>query len=216
MKIKWNGHASFTLTSEAGLKIITDPYEPSGFGGQIKYGPITDSADMVLVSHEHADHNYVQGLKGSPVVIKKTQEVKGIKFEVIPAFHDQSQGRERGENRIFLFELEGIKIAFLGDLGHILNPEQTKKLSDLDLLLIPVGGTFTVDAKQAGKIVEALKPKLVIPMHYKTAKIGFPIQSVDGFLSLFTKVKRLNSNETAIKKSDLPSSTEVWVLEPAC
>jgi len=216
MKIKWNGHASFTLTSGSGLKIITDPYEPSGFGGQIKYGPIPDSADMVLVSHEHADHNYAQGLKGSPVVIRKTQEVKGIKFEMIPSFHDQNQGRERGENRIFLFELDGVKIAFLGDLGHSLGSEQKKKLSDPDLLLIPVGGTFTVDAKQAGKIVEELKPRLVIPMHYKTPKIGFPIQTVDGFLSLFTKVKRLNANEAEIKKSDLPLSAEVWVLEPAC
>ena len=216
MKVKWNGHASFTLTSDSGLKIITDPYEPGGFGGQIKYGPIPDSADIVLVSHEHADHNYVQGLKGTPSAVRKSQEIKGIKIEVIDSFHDQSQGRERGENRIFLFELDGIKIAFLGDLGHELKPEQAEKLSGLDLLLIPVGGTFTVDAKQAGKIVEELKPKLVIPMHYKTAKIGFPIQTVDSFLSLFPKSKKLNASEVEIKKSDLPSSTEVWVLEPAC
>ena len=216
MKIKWNGHASFTITTSSGIKIITDPYEPGGFGGQIKYGPISDTADIVLVSHDHADHNYVQGLSGSPVVVRGTQEEKGIKFEAVPAYHDPNKGAERGKNTIFVFEADGIKVAFLGDLGHILEPEQAEKLKGLDILLIPVGGTFTIDAKQAKQLVDMLKPKVAIPMHYKTEKLGFPIRPVDDFLSLCEKVKRLDTSEVEISKDQLPEPTEIWVLKYAC
>ncbi len=216
MKIKWNGHASFTITTSSGIKIITDPYEPGGFGGQIKYGPISDTADIVLVSHDHADHNYVQGLSGSPVVVRGTQEEKGIKFEAVPAYHDPNKGAERGKNTIFVFEADGIKVAFLGDLGHILEPEQAEKLKGLDILLIPVGGTFTIDAGQAKQLVDMLKPRVAIPMHYKTEKLGFPIRPVDDFLSLCEKVKRLDTSEVEISKDQLPEPTEIWVLKYAC
>jgi len=216
MKIKWNGHASFTITTDSGVKIITDPYEPGGFGGQIKYAPIPDTADLVLVSHDHADHNYVQGLKGSPVVVRDSQEVKGIKFTAIPAYHDPNKGAERGRNTIFVFEADGVKVAFLGDLGHIPEPEQAEKLKGVDVLLIPVGGTFTIDARQASEVVEMLKPKIAIPMHYKTEKLGFPIRPVDDFLSLCQNVKKLESAEVELKKEQLPSPTEIWVLNYAC
>jgi len=216
MKIKWNGHASFTITSGTGIKIITDPYEPGGFGGGIKYGPIPDPADIAIVSHEHADHNYVKGLKGNPVVVKDSREAKGINFEALPAFHDSGKGAERGKNNLFCFEVDQIRVAFLGDLGHLLDDAQLQKLGKVDLLLIPVGGFFTIDAKQAGELVSKIKPAIVIPMHFKTDKVDFPIQPAEGFLALFTKVKKLEASETEIKKSGLPQSTEVWVLKFAC
>jgi len=213
MKIKWNGHASFTITTSAGVKIITDPYEPGGFGGGIKYEPIPDQADIALVSHEHADHNYVQGLKGKPVVVRDSKEVKGIKFEAIPSFHDTSKGAERGRNNLFCFDADGIRVAHLGDLGHILDDVQIKKLGKVDVLLTPVGGFFTIDAKQSAELVRKINPRIVIPMHFKTDKVDFPIQPVDGFLNLFTKVKKLDKSEVEISKASLPASTEVWVLQ---
>jgi len=216
MKVKWNGHASFTITTDSGVRIVTDPYEPGGFGGAIKYEPIPDPADIVVVTHEHADHNYVKGVKGSPVVIKGGQEAKGIKFKAVPAFHDSSRGRERGTNNIFVFEVDGIRAAFLGDLGQTLDSDQAKQLSGLDLLFIPVGGFFTIDAKQAAKLVGELKPRVAIPMHFKTAKVDFPIKPADDFIAHFTKVKKFETSEIEIKKQALPQTTEVWVLKYAC
>lgn len=216
MKIKWNGHASFTITSKAGLKIVTDPYESGGFGGALKYAPITDQADIALVSHEHADHNYTAGLKGSPRVLKNSGEVKGIKFDAIPCFHDSSRGSQRGKNTIFCFSVDDIRIAHFGDLGHSLDDEQIKKLGKVDLLLIPVGGFFTIDAKQAQQLTTRINPGIVIPMHYKTSKVDFPIQPPDAFLAQFTKVKKLDLSEVEINKSDIPQTTEVWVLKSAC
>jgi len=216
MKVKWNGHASFTISSDSGLCIVTDPYEPGGFGGAIAYSAIPDRADMVLVSHEHADHNYVKQLQGSPVVVKASQELKGIKIKAVPAFHDASQGKERGRNNLFVFELDGIRIAFLGDLGHLLDQKQIQELEKPDLLLIPVGGYFTIDADQAHKLTSLLKPAIVMPMHYKTEKVRLPIQPADAFIALFAKVKKLDASEVQLKKSELPKSTELWVLKYAC
>ncbi len=216
MKIKWNGHASFTITSTSGVIIITDPYEPGGFGGGIKYDPIPDQADAVIVTHEHADHNYVSGLKGKPVVVKSSQNVKGVSFEAIPVFHDSNQGSERGKNTVFCFEVDGVRVAHLGDLGHVLDDGQVKKMGKVDVLLIPVGGFFTIDAKQAAATVAKLAPKIVIPMHYKTNKVDFPIQPAEAFLALFPKVKKLDTSEVLIRKDNLPATTEVWVLPFAC
>ena len=216
MKVKWNGHSSFTITSDSGTRIVTDPYEPGGFGGGIKYEPIPDQADIVLVSHEHADHNYVKGLKGSPKVIKSSSEHKGIKITGVPAFHDSNQGKERGQNLLFIFEVDGIRIGFLGDLGHLPDAAQLKHLSETDLLFVPVGGFFTIDAKEAAKLVDTVKPKVAVPMHYKTAKVNFPITNADEFLAHFTKVKKIDGSEFEVKKSELPKSTEVWVLNHAC
>lgn len=216
MKIKFNGHASFTITTDAGIRIVTDPYEPGGFGGGIKYEPIPDPVDIVIVSHEHGDHNFVKGLKGSPAVIKSSREHKGFKFKAIPAFHDSKQGQERGHNLLFLFEVDGIRIGFLGDLGHILDAEQLKDFSGTDLLFVPVGGFFTIDAQQAAKLVDLIKPKVAIPMHFKTDKVNFPIKPADEFLAHFTRVKKFDASEIDLQKSELPKSTEVWVLNHAC
>jgi len=214
MKIKWYGHASFLITSEKGTKIITDPYEPDGYGGAIKYGKIPDVADIVLISHSHADHNYPQGLSGNPKQIKKAgiSESLGITFKGIETFHDTEQGKERGENIVFIFNIDGINICHLGDLGHPLSKKQVEEIGKVDILFIPVGGFFTIDANTAKEVINVIKPKIIIPMHFKTEKVDFPIEKVDVFIKDLKGVKRLKESEIEIKKDNLPKEPEVIVL----
>ena len=215
MTIKFLGHATFLITSDDGVRIITDPYEPGGFGGQIGYGPITDEADIVTVSHDHADHNYVQGVPGNPVVVTSSGDVSGIDFEVTESYHDDAQGARRGLNRIFCFEVDGIRVCHLGDLGHLLSTEQVASVGRVDVLLIPVGGTFTLDAAQATEMVGQLQPMAVVPMHHKTPKAGFPIALVKEFLAGKDGVELVEGPEISISSADLGPEPRIVVLQPA-
>jgi len=212
MNIKWLGHASFLITSDAGTKIITDPYVT---GGDLSYGQIKESADIVTVSHDHADHNNVAAVQGSPRVVRGTVEVKGIKFKGIPTYHDDAGGRQRGKNTIFCFEVDGIRVCHLGDLGHRLNDSQVAELGEIDVLLIPVGGFFTIDAKLAGQLCDRLKPKVIIPMHFKNDRCAFPIAGVEEFLRGKKEVSRLDASQVEFKAGELPPSTKIIVLKPA-
>ncbi len=212
MKLKWLGQSSFLITTNTGIKIITDPYTPSA---RLGYGDINESADIVTVSHEHGDHNNVAGVGGNPVAVRETTEVKGIKFRAIPAFHDQSQGKERGNNTIFSFEAGGLKVCHLGDLGHLLSDKQVADIGKVDILLIPVGGNFTIDAAAAGQVLDQLKPSVVIPMHFKTEKSTLPIVGVDEFLKGKKDVSLRDTSEVEFKPGRLPVSTQIVVLKPA-
>ncbi len=212
MKIKWLGHACFTISSDTGIKIITDPYVT---GGGLSYGEIKESADIVTVSHDHGDHNNVAAVRGNPEVVRGTAKVKGIEFKSTPSHHDESQGKERGSNTIFCFEVDGMRVCHLGDLGHQLNDKQVTELGSVDILLIPVGGFYTIDAKVAGQICNKLAPKVIIPMHYKTNKCGFPIAGVDEFLQGKKDVSQLDTSEVEFKQGELPASTQIIVLKPA-
>ena len=214
MKIKWYGHASFLITSASGTKIVTDPYEPGGYDGAISYGSPPDQIDIAVVSHDHPDHNYIQGLKGTPQVVKGpgSHTVAGIVFKGISTFHDTSQGKDRGESTIFCFTVDGIKLCHLGDLGHPLSEKDSAEIGDVDVLMLPVGGFFTIDAGIATEIVNNLKPRLVIPMHFKTEKCDFPITTVDDFIGGKENVTRLTTSEIEITKDTLPVSTEIQVL----
>lgn len=210
MKIRWYGHACFLFTSKYGIKILTDPFDKS-----VGY-PIPEiEPTIVTTSHEHFDHNAVNLLKGKFEVLKGIVEKEelGIKIKSISSYHDESLGSKRGENYIFIFTVDGINIAHLGDLGHVLSKEDVEKLGEIDILCIPVGGVYTVDANQAVNIVEKVNPKIVIPMHYKTPNLKFDLAPVDTFLSLIKyPIKRLSEKEVEISKENLPKSTEVWVL----
>lgn len=197
------------------MKIITDPYEPGGYDGALSYGSIPDEIDIAVVSHDHPDHNYVQGLKGKPKVIKSpgAHEISGIQFKGISTYHDTSQGRERGESTVFCFTVDNIRLCHLGDLGHPLGSKEVSEIGKVDVLMIPVGGFYTIDAKVAADVVNSIKPLLVIPMHFKTEKCGFPIASVDDFLSGKKNVKKLNTSEIEITRDNLPTSTAIQVLK---
>jgi L-ascorbate metabolism protein UlaG (beta-lactamase superfamily) len=212
MKLKWLGHAAFMITSDTGIKIITDPYTPQD---NLTYGEIKESADIVTLSHDHFDHNNIAAVKGNPEVVKETTEVKGIKFKAFPTYHDEAQGGKRGSNTIFCFEVDAIKVCHLGDLGHPLSNKQAAEVGKVDILLIPVGGFFTIDARIASQICDQLKPKVIIPMHYKTSKCTFPISEVDEFLQGKREVSRLNTSEVEFKAGELPVSTQIIVLKPA-
>ena len=215
MKIKWCGHATFLITTASGLKILTDPYEPGGYDGALAYGSISEKIDIVVVSHDHPDHNYTQGLQGSPTIVKGpgSKSVSGIEFKGIDTFHDTSQGQERGKSTIFCFTIEGVSLCHLGDLGHPLSSKEIVEIGDVDVLMIPVGGFYTIDAKVATEVVNSLKPRLVIPMQFKTEKCQFPITTVDDFITGKPNVTKLSKSEIEILKDNLPPLTEIQVLK---
>lgn len=216
MKIKFLGHSCFLITDRDGLRIITDPYTT---GEGISYSPIEEAADIVLVSHEHGDHNNVSVVRGKPDVVKHsgTKTVRGIEFRGIDTYHDSSQGKQRGPNTAFCFTLDEIRVCHLGDLGHLLSPKQVAEIGKLDILLIPVGGFFTIDASEATQVCHQLSPRIIIPMHFKTPKCAYPIAGVDDFLKGKGRIRRLLSSETEFAKAAIPDPalSEVVVLQPA-
>ena len=217
MKIKYYGHAAFLVTSDQGVNIILDPYEPGAFGGQLSYGRIGDQADIAITSHDHADHNDTKSLSGSPQVVKGSgsKTIKGIAMKGVSTYHDPSKGSERGANTIFILNVDGIRVCHLGDLGHTLSEKELAEIGPVDILLIPVGGFFTIDAKEATQVIEQIKPKVVIPMHFKTEKSGFPIAPVEDFLKGWKDVKRMTGSEIELDSDKLPLKTEVITLKHA-
>ncbi|MDD5590774.1 MAG: MBL fold metallo-hydrolase [Dehalococcoidales bacterium] len=213
MKVKWLGHASFLITSDDGIRIITDPYTT---GGDLSYAAITETADIVTVSHDHFDHNNVSSVLGNPEVVRgNTAEVKGISFRGVSSCHDGEGGRLRGGNTVFCFTVSGVRVCHLGDLGHRLSDKQATEIGPVDVLLIPVGGNFTIDAGDATSVCSQLKPRVVIPMHYRNERCAFPVAGVDEFLQGKTDVSRVDASEVEFKAGDLPESTRIIVLKPA-
>ena len=212
MKVKWLGHASFMITSDTGTRIITDPYETKD---TLAYGEIGEAADIVTVSHEHGDHNNAAAVSGNPKVVKSTTEVKGIKFKGVPTYHDDAQGKNRGNNTIFCFEVDGVKVCHLGDLGHSLSDKEAAELGKIDVLLIPVGGFYTIDAAAASRICDQLKPGVIIPMHFRNDKCTFPIAVVDEFLKGKGNVTQADTSEVEFKAGEFTADTQIIVLKPA-
>jgi L-ascorbate metabolism protein UlaG (beta-lactamase superfamily) len=207
MKIKYLGHSAFVITSNKGIRIITDPYATSP---DLTYGEINESADIVTVSHGHFDHSNVAAVKGNPEVVNRAG-----RLVVIASYHDDIGGRRAGNNLIFCFELDGVAACHLGDLGHRLDDNQVKEVGRVDVLFVPVGGNYTIDAKVATEVCNQLKPRVIIPMHYKTAK-GIPgIAGVEGFLSGKPNVSRPDSSQAEFKPGELPATGQIIVLKTA-
>jgi len=221
-QLQWLGHSAFLLTSSQGTKILIDP---PGAGIGYTIAPIAD-VDAVVVTHEHSDHNNVGLATGSPLILRGLtstgwntidQRMKDIRIysvsPVNPVYHDIQHGAQRGRNTIFVLEVDGLRIAHVGDLGHVLTPEIIEAIGVVDVVLIPVGGTYTIDAAAATQVVGQLKPRLVIPMHYKTPKMraDWPGMGVEPFLE-GKRVERLNSTVIKLSRPTLPTQTTVVVL----
>jgi L-ascorbate metabolism protein UlaG (beta-lactamase superfamily) len=179
MKISWLGHSCFILQSSAGIKVLTDPFDE-----KVGYPLPNVEADIVLVSHDHHDHNNVKIVKGHPLVITRpgTHEASGINIRGVKTYHDENEGRLRGTNTIFCFSLDNVSICHLGDLGHVPGADAIQAIGPVDLLLIPVGAIYTIDAIAAREVVRQIRPHVAIPMHYHTTDLSFKLDPVDKFL----------------------------------
>jgi L-ascorbate metabolism protein UlaG (beta-lactamase superfamily) len=212
MKIKWLGHAAFLITSDDGTRIITDPYETSP---GLKYGKINETADIVTVSHNHTDHNNTAAVRGSPKVVRNTVEIKGITIKAVPTAHDDKGGSERGGNMVFCFQVDGVRIVHLADLGHPLTDTQVADIGEVHVLLVPIGGTFTIDARAAQKVCDRLGPRVIIPMHYKNDKCSFLSGGVEEFIRGKTNVTRVDGSEISLSLPDLPTGPQIMILKSA-
>ena len=217
MKIRWLGHSMFLITSADGKRIVLDPYLPGAFSGSFSYGAFNESADIVTVSHEHQDHGYVKGVAGNPMALRGPGKfvAAGIEFQGVDTYHDRSKGAERGRNTVFFFTVDGVKVCHLGDLGHVLTAEQAATIGAVDLLLLPIGGTFTIGPEDAAKVAEQLSAKIVIPIHYKTSKVAFPIEPVDTFVAGKSNVEHVACSEIEITPDHLKGEPKIIVLQHA-
>jgi len=203
LKISWLGHSCFKIESDGGKIIVTDPFDEA-----VGYPLPKAKADVVTVSHDHHDHNHVAAIGGNPAVVRGPgkKAAAGIEFEGTASYHDDRGGKRRGKNTIFSFEMDGIRVCHLGDLGHLLSEEDAAALGDVDVLMIPVGGVYTLDAGGAKKVVGQIRPKVVIPMHFMTPALTFEVDPPDRFLS-GQKVERPGTT-LEVSKDALPKGGE--------
>ena len=211
VEIIYHGHAMFEIRSGDNIKIVLDPYNE-----EIKTVLPDVSGDIVLVSHDHYDHSNVSIIKGNPLIVNKVMEdknIKGINIEGIQTYHDTQKGQMRGNNIIFKFIVDEIVFVHMGDLGHDINFEVTQKLKNVDILMIPVGGLYTIDASMATKIINKLAPSLVIPMHYKEADSKLEVDKIDSFLKKWPGYKKVGHLAKVSKADLLFREKEVWVFD---
>jgi len=212
MLITWLGHACFKIqdkTGADGVTITTDPFDK-----KVGLKAPNFESDIVTISHDHYDHNNAEALRGTPYLIKMAGEydIKGIGIHGVESFHDNAQGKERGINIIYRFEVDDISVSHLGDLATALDDKQLEVLVGTDILLIPVGGKYTLDAKKAVEVISQVEPRIVIPMHYKIP--GLSITDIDG-VDKFIKelgVKPTEETKLKISKKELPQEDMELVI----
>jgi L-ascorbate metabolism protein UlaG (beta-lactamase superfamily) len=218
--LRWFGQAMFLLTSPGGTRILLDPFNNIGY-------PIPPAAETTAaaatISHEHPDHNN-GSLVGAGEILKGLsadgwvtidKRYGDVRVFTVQSFHDAANGAQRGRNAIFVYESGGMRLVHLGDLGHKLTADQVRAIGgSADVVMVPVGGSFTIGAAEATEVIAQLSPKLVFPMHYKTPAISLPLASVDEFLVGKT-VQRVGSTNIRLAKASLPAQMTVAVLDYA-
>jgi L-ascorbate metabolism protein UlaG (beta-lactamase superfamily) len=212
MIITWLGQSAFKLQDKIsgdGVTVVTDPY-----GKETGLKMPSFEADIVTISHDHADHNNSEALRGNPFIIDCAGEydTKGILIEGIDSYHDEEEGKLRGGNIIYRIEIDDISIVHLGDLGHVLSNEQLEKLVGTDILLVPVGGKFTLDAKKAVEVISQIEPRIVIPMHYKIDGLAYEdFDSIEKFIKELG-IEPSREEKLKISKKDLPQEEMELVI----
>jgi L-ascorbate metabolism protein UlaG (beta-lactamase superfamily) len=211
MDITWLGHSCFRL-GERGVVIVTDPY-----GKETGYTRPPIRADVITISHDHPGHNNQIGFRGEHRVFDAPgeYEVRGVFITGIGTYHDARSGSARGHNVVFMFDFDGLTVCHLGDLGHVLNQGQVEALGDVDVLLIPVGGVHTLSLSQAAEVITQIEPRLVIPMHYRTAADKAKLEPVDKFLKEMGAAPMPAQPELKVTKSGLPEETQIVLLDYA-
>ncbi|OGO17437.1 MAG: hypothetical protein A2Z02_05060 [Chloroflexi bacterium RBG_16_48_7] len=208
MDINWLGHSCFKIKGKEAV-LVTDPCSPqTGYAlGKVK-------ADIVTVSHNHPGHSYLDGLEGEYKVIKSPgeYELKGVFVTGIATHHDKVDGQERGNNNVYVIEIDGITICHMGDIGHLLSSKIIEDIGSVGILLLPVGGLSTIDSTVAAEMVRTMSPRIVIPMHYKTAAVSRELEPVDKFLKKLGINESVSQPKLSINKSTFTESTQVIVL----
>jgi len=209
MEIIHLGHASFKIKGKT-TSLLTDPFSPSMTG--LKFPKV--EADIVTISHNHEDHNQASLVGGNPQVFSGPgeYETKGVKILGVATFHDSSAGSERGKNTVYQIKMDGLTLIHLGDLGHPLTAEEVEALNGVDILMVPVGGIYTLDGKGAAQVVAQLEPKIVIPMHYGAPGLRFNLDSVDKFLKEMGKEMVTPQPKLVISKDKLPEEMGIVIL----
>jgi len=205
MHITWHGQSCFKIQGQ-NVTIITDPFDKS-YGLKVP----RMAADIITSSHDHNDHNNVKAVKGidesSPFIITGSgeYEVKDVFVYGIPCFHDKNEGQDRGENTIYRIEIDNLTLVHLGDLGHAFANGQLEKLKQVDILFVPVGGVYTIDAKAASEVISQIEPRIVIPMHYQIPGLKLKLDSLDKFCKEIGVCPTEKLAKLKIAKKDLPA-----------
>jgi len=209
IKIRWHGHSCFEISDD--VTLITDPHD----GKSIGIPSPTIEGDIILLSHDHYDHNSIKTVEkaGSKIVRdERKRTILNVDIKGIKTYHDTNLGEKRGENIIYKFLIDNISFCHLGDIGHMIEKNIFEKIGQVDVLFIPVGGNFTIDYKVAWDIINLIKPSIVIPMHYKIGGLSLPIDTLDNFLEK-SNLKILKvGNEIDIEKIDIPKESEIWTF----
>ncbi|PIR92389.1 hypothetical protein COU01_01980 [Candidatus Falkowbacteria bacterium CG10_big_fil_rev_8_21_14_0_10_44_15] len=206
MYIQYLGHSCFKLSGKdskgENVNVIIDP-----FGKDYGLKVPGMEADIVTVSHPHKDHNNLAAVRGNPYVVDTAgeYEIKDVFIQGIDSFHDDKEGKERGGNIIYRLSLEDVVITHLGDLGHILDHKQVERLEGTDVLMIPVGGKYTLDAKRAVEVINQIEPRLIIPMHYQQPNLTLDISGVEPFIKEIGIKPQNIEDKLKINKKDLPT-----------
>lgn len=208
MEITWFGHSCFRIKGKEST-VITDPCHPS-----LGYPLAKLQGDIVTVSHSHIGHCYIEGITGSFKEIRGAgeYEIKGVFITGFGTFHDAEQGEKRGKNTVYLIEMDGMTLCHLGDLGHLPAPELIEEMSNVNVLMLPVGGSSTCSVATAAELVKHLTPRIIIPMHYKTPNLAWELEPVDRFLKEMGVKETVPQPKLSVSRSNLPAAPQVFVF----
>lgn len=214
MRLTYIGHACFLAESDAGVRVLMDPYVPNTFDGRISLRPFRERVDVVTSSHAHLDHRHEDPAFGDPAYIYAPGTAAGIRFDGIPLPHDAQEGAQRGLVTGFRFEMDGVTVFHPGDLGRPLTASEAAFVGRVDVLLLPVGGTFTIDAADALRTLEVVRPAVAIPMHYLVPAVRLTIAPIDDFLALAPGYERVADQPMQFDRATLPAPTRILVPDP--